>query len=314
MSGSSPEPADQEEMLLPFPPTTPPPPDPVRSPEPTAPPKSALAEPPPLTSTPPLQTELDGLPPLPDPAAVQPMRPLPQRGRRTASGAPPAPDPKHWADEALRLVRLGQPEVIGDWARTADLLTRRLQEEVARLAETTTGSTTEMQRAMETIAGSVSELRQTLVETMQRVETATQAHAKVLRDTVTEQGDILVARTREAASHIAVARHELSLAVRALKQGTLRHAVLMGAGTALLILILARILFPFWGMTRTDVEAWSRGTRLLQTYETAPAPERNAILRALEWREMPGSAPRSASSARPADGRSSTPRPDAPAR
>lgn len=292
MSGSSPEPAGRdEEMLLPFPPA--PPPVPADPPPP----------PPPATDPASAQTEIAGLPPLPDPAAEQPPRPPSPRSRRTAAPPPSLPSPHDWADEVLRQVQLRQAEVTETWGDAVDLLSRQIQTEVARLADTTTRATGEIRDAMQTIDRSVSTLTQQLGQSMDEMRQTVEAQTAALRETVAEQGRTLAASTREAASNIGVARHELALSVAELKRRTFRHGIVLGAATSLLILLAARLLFPFWGMKRPDVEAWSRGTRLLQTYEAAPEPRRQQILRALEWREMPSSIPFSASSAPPAGGR-----------
>lgn len=279
MSGTPPEPGDQGEMSLPFPPTTPPPASP--------------------------QTEFAGLPPLPDPVERPPPAPPPPRSRRSQPPGPSLPNPQEWADEVLRQVQLRQAEVTETWGAAVDLITRQIQVEVTRLSDTSSRATTEIRGAMATIDASVSTVTEHLATLMREVQETVEAQTEALRETVAEQGRTLEASTRDAASNIGVARHELALSVAELKRRTFRHGIMLGAATSLLILLAARLLFPFWGMRRADVEAWSRGTALLQTYEAAPQPRRDAILRALEWREMPASSPGSpsASSAPRAAGR-----------
>ncbi|HEU4884141.1 MAG TPA: hypothetical protein VFT45_17945 [Longimicrobium sp.] len=278
MSGTPADPADQGEMLLPFPP------------------EPAKASP---------QGESAALPSVPDPAERPPSSPPPPRGRRGTPQVPSLPNPQEWADEVLRQVQLRQAEVTETWGDAVDLLTRQIQTEVTRLSDTSARATTEIQGAMATIDRSVSTLTQQLGVALQEVQETVEAQTEALRETVAEQGRTLAASTREAASNIGVARHELALSVAELKRRTFRHGIMLGAVTSLLILLAARILFPFWGMKRPDVEAWSRGTQLLQTYEAAPAQRREAILRALEWRAMPASTPSppSPSGAPRADGR-----------
>jgi hypothetical protein len=218
---------------------------------------------------------------------------------------PSLPNPQEWADEVLRQIQLRQAEVTETWGDAVDLLTRQIQTAVTRLSDTSARATTEIQGAMATIDRSVSTLTQQLSVALQEVQETVEAQTEALREMVSEQGRTLAASTREAASNIGVARHELALSVAELKRRTFRHGIMLGAVTSLLILLAARILFPFWGMKRPDVEAWSRGTQLLQTYEAAPAQRREAILRALEWRAMPTSTPSppSPSGAPRADGR-----------
>lgn len=264
MSGTPPDPADQGEMLLPFPPA---------EPAKTSPPEESTA-----------------LPSLPDPAE-RPPPPPPPRSRRGSQQAPSLPNPQEWADEVLRQIQLRQAEVTETWGDTVDLLTRQIQTAVTRLSDTSARATAEIQSAMATIDRSVSTLTQQLGAALQEVKEAVEAQTEALRETVAEQGRTLAASAREAASNIGVARHELALSVAELKRRTFRHGIMLGAVTSLLILLAARILFPFWGMNRSDVEAWSRGTLLLQTYEAAPEQRREAILRALEWRAMPASTP-----------------------
>lgn len=264
MSGTPPDPADQGEMDLPFPPAEP--------------------------TKPSLQEESAALPTVPDPAERPPIPP-PPRSRRGTQQAPSLPNPQEWADEVLRQVQLRQAEVTETWGDAVDLLTRQIQTEVTRLSDTSARATAEIRDAMATIDRLVSTLTQQLGAALQEVRETVEAQTEALRETVAEQGRTLAASTREAASNIGVARHELALSVAELKRRTFRHGIMLGAVTSLLILLAARILFPFWGMTRPDVEAWSRGTQLLQTYEAAPEQRREAILRALEWREMPSSTP-----------------------
>ena len=273
MSDSSPEPGDQEEMLLPFPPTPPP-------------------------STP---AGTPALPSLPDPAADHPPRPPSPRSRRTPP-PPSVPNPNEWADEVLRQVQLRQAEVTETWGEAVDLLSRQIQTEVTRLSDTSTRATTEIRDAMQSIDRSVSTLTTQLGERMREMKETVESQTEALRETIEEQGRTLASSTREAASNIGVARHELALSVAELKRRTFRHGIMLGAATSLLILLAARLLFPFWGMKRPDVEAWGRGTQLLQTYEAAPQQRKQEILRTLGWRDMPSSIPPSASAAPPGGG------------
>lgn len=272
MSGSSRERVDLGEMLLPLEPcepASPPPPAPLPGPRPE---------------------------PGPDPA---------RRSRRGRQEPPPLPSPKVYADEVLRNIQLGQAEVTETWGATVDILTRQIQGEVTRLSEASTRTTAEMREAVRQAEATAGSLIEQLRGLMRELQETVEAQTTALRDAVREQGETLAASTREAASNIGTARHELSLSVAELKRRTFRHGVLLGGGTAILVLLLARLLFPFWGMQRPDVEAWSRGTELTRTYHSASPREREAILRTLGWKSMPGAAPAppSTSSAPRADGR-----------
>lgn len=248
----------------------------------------------------PLDGEASEAPEPPPAAPSVPAQPPPPRpsGRRTRprSDPPLLPSPESYAAEVLRHLRPGQAEVTETLAANVDLVSRRLQADVTRLSEASSQASTEMRDAAQAIESSVTAL----------VEMIRKGLAE-LRETWKEQTESLAASTREAASNIGVARHELALSVKELKRRTVRYAVVVGGTTSVVVLLAARLLFPFWGMKRSDVEAWSRGTELTRTWQAASPAERQAILRALGWERMPGTdappAPRSGSSASPADGR-----------
>ena len=61
----------------------------------------------------------------------------------------------------------------------------------------------------------------------------------------------------------------------------------LGATVGIVVLIMARIMFPYWGMTREDLRALTTGTQVLETYRNAPDAQRAEILRSLRLRELP---------------------------
>jgi hypothetical protein len=191
----------------------------------------------------------------------------------------------------LRNIQLGQSEVTEVWGAGVDILTRQIQGEVTRLSEASTRTTGEMRDAVRLAETAVGSLVEQLGTRMREVQETVEAQTAAFRESVEKQGETLAESTRETASNIGVARHELALSVAELKRRTFRHGVVLGGGTAILVLLAARLLFPFWGMQRPDVEAWSRGTELTRTYLSASPREREAILRALGWESMPGPAP-----------------------
>ena len=235
---------------------------------------------------------LEPLPPVPPPPP-EPSLPRESSGERRGIRQTKAslPRPEEWAEELVRQIQLRQGEVIEPWGSAVDLLTRQLQGEVKRLWDTSARNAAELQSAMEAIDGRVTTLLQRLAERMAEVQETVERQTTALKETVTEQGRTLTGSTREAAANMGVARHELSLSVAELKRQTFRHGILLGAGTGILILLAARLWFPFWGMQRPDMEAWSRGTRLMQTYEAMQPDQQQALLRALKWDQMPGAAP-----------------------
>lgn len=249
MSGTSPGPGDPNELLLPLEPLPPPIP------------------PPPVETSPPRETAGE------------------RRGNRPPKGLPRAED---WAEEVLRHLLRRQGEVIEPLGSAVDLLTRQLQAEVRRLSESSTRNTEALNKAVEAIDGTVTTLLQRLADRMAEVEATVERQTTALKNTVLEQGRTLTGSTREAAANIGLARHELSLSVTELNRRTFRHGIWLGAGTAILILLAARLWFPFWGMQRPDMEAWARGNRLLQTYEALPADQQQTLLRTLRWERMPG--------------------------
>lgn len=276
MSGSSRDPLRSLEMLLPL--DTPPPP-------PLA-PKTASGQ------------EGQEIPP-PSPSASR-------RGRRLEPAGPPAPDPQTWADEALRRLQTRQGEVTESWRRDAELLVQQIGAQVTRLGETGSRTSEDLRETAEMLDGAVSTLTDALSAEMAALRSTVETQTGALRESVEEQGKTLAASTREAASHIGVARHELALSVAELKRRSFRHGIMIGGGTAVTVLLAARLLFPFWGMRRTDVEAWNRGMRLLETYRAAPPADQREVLRALKWPTMAGAPPDtvpSALSASPAAGR-----------
>lgn len=273
MPPSSPGPRDLGEMLLPLDGDAP---------------ESDPRPPPPVT-------------PEPDP----PPRPSAPERRRggTRGDPPPLPSPREYAAEVLRHLRLGQPEVMEDWGGKVDLMSRQVQAEVTRLSEASTRSAAEMRDAAQTIETSV----RSLVDLTRELRETWTKQAAEMREQTAELAKSLAASTREAAGNIGVARHEMALSVKELQRRTVRYAVLVGGGSAIVVLLAARLLFPFWGMKRGDVEAWSRGTELARTYQAASPAQREAILRALRWERMPETglrpSPRSGSSGSPAGGR-----------
>jgi hypothetical protein len=205
----------------------------------------------------------------------------------------------------IRQLQLRQGDLTEGWGTAVDLLSRRLQAEVARLAERSDRTTTELRAAQDAIESTVTRLIEALAELMSEVRETVESQTTALRETIESQAETMAACTREMAANIQVARHELALSVAELGRKTFSHGITLGAGMAIIMLIAARLLFPFWGMQRPDVEAWSRGTLLLQAYESATPAEQAALLRNLGWQRMPGALPvlSSTSSARPADGR-----------
>ena len=277
MPASSPGPRDLEEMLLP-----------LDGDEP----ESGPAPPP---------------PPVPAEPST-PRRIAPERSRgRSRGDPPPLPAPEEYAERVLRHLRVGQTEVIEDLGAKVDLTSRQLQGEVTRLLEASTRSAAEMHEAAGAIETSVTGLVELLQEGLRELRETAKEQTAALREEVAGMARSMAASTREAAGNIGVARHELALSVKELKRRTVRYAVLAGGGTGIVVLLAARLLFPFWGMRRSDVEAWSRGTELARTWQEAPPAERQAILRALRWERMPGTEEQapgpSASSASPAAGR-----------
>ncbi len=248
-------------------------------------------------------------PPPPVPAEPStPRRIAPERSRgRSRGDPPPLPAPEEYAERVLRHLRVGQTEVIEDLGAKVDLTSRQLQGEVTRLLEASTRSAAEMHEAAGAIETSVTRLVELLQEGLRELRETAKEQTAALREEVAGMARSMAASTREAAGNIGVARHELALSVKELKRRTVRYAVLAGGGTGIVVLLAARLLFPFWGMRRSDVEAWSRGTELARTWQEAPPAERQAILRALRWERMPGTEAQapgsSASSASPAAGR-----------
>ncbi|MBB4635875.1 apolipoprotein A1/A4/E family protein [Longimicrobium terrae] len=205
----------------------------------------------------------------------------------------------------MRQIQSRQQAVAETWEKTVERLREKVEAEVERLRRSGAEAAEQIRESMEAAgqgaAGITTELRTHTGEMQKAVDD----HTTALREAVAEQGKLLAGSTREAASSIGVARHELALSVAELKRRAFRHAVLLGASTAIVILLSARLFFPFWGMTRGDVEDLSRGARLIDTWERKPPAERQALLRALGWESMPGAAPapRSTSNAHPAAGR-----------
>lgn len=234
-------------------------------------------------------------PPAPEPPP-DPPRPVPlRRSRRGRQDTPSLPSPHAYAEEVLRNVRLGQAEVTETWGESADIITRQIEAAGARLSEIMA----EMREAAGQIEKTVGPLAKELSARTGQVKEVVEAQLAAISSGVEEARESFVAITREAVSNITLARHELALSVAELKRRTFRHGILLGGGTAILVLLAARLLFPFWGMSRADVQAWSRGTELARTYSEASPEERQAILHALKWERMPGAlpAPPSASSA-----------------
>ncbi|MDB4949421.1 MAG: hypothetical protein JWM27_2070 [Gemmatimonadetes bacterium] len=240
-----------------------------------------------------------------EPPGEVPLVPPPMARRRSRTGEPgqPVPDPRTWAEEACHEIQRRQAETLEGWGEAVDVLTRQLSGEVSRLETTGAEATRTLRSTVDSVGASVGTLAGTVRAELEAIGTAVQAQTAALEKEVSDQGRLLVGSTREAASHITVARHELAQSVDRLRRSTLRYVVLLGGGTALLVLLLARWLWPFWGMSREDMEAWSQGARLRETYRQAPPTQQRAILQALEWRSMPGPAARSASSASPPAGR-----------
>lgn len=235
---------------------------------------------------------------LPLPHLDLPLQPPPTTGsvpgtRRGRGGAHPVPmlSPQAWADEALRRIQLRQGVVTETWAQAVDLLARQVESESSRLIRASAHLAAELEEATGALEGSLAGLREETAAQLETLRQDLEAQTTTLRGTAQEQARVIAASTREASSHIGVARHELALSSAELRRAALRHGVLLGGATAVLILFLARLLFPFWGMGRADVEAWTRGTRLLETYRRAPEGQRRAILRVLGWEGMPGAAP-----------------------
>jgi hypothetical protein len=240
-----------------------------------------------------------------DGSAEVPLVPPPtsRRRSRTAEAEQPLPSPRSWAAEACHEIQRRQEETLEGWGEAVDLLTRQLSGEVSRLETAGSEASRTLRSTVDSVGASVGTLAETVRKELESIATAVRAQTAALEKEVSDQGRLLVGSTREAASHITVARHELAQSVERLRRSTLRYVVVLGGGTALLVLLLARWLWPFWGMSREDMEAWSRGVRLGETYLQAPPAQKRAILQALEWRSMPGMAVPSTSSASPPAGR-----------
>jgi hypothetical protein len=221
-------------------------------------------------------------PPAPDPRPVQP-----RRSRRGRQDPPSLPRPEVYAEEVIRNIQLRQAEVTESWGAGVDILARQIEAAGGRLS----GIVAEMRDAAERIERTVGPLAEQLSARIGQVQEAVETQMAAISSGVQKAAESFAASTREAVSNIALARHELALSVEELKRRTFRHGILLGGGTAILVLLAARLLFPFWGMTRPDVEAWSRGTELARTYSEASPEERQAILRALKWERMPGAPP-----------------------
>jgi hypothetical protein len=265
MSGTSRERADLEEMLLP-----------LDSVEPAS---------PPMPSAP---------PPLPPP---EPERPAPPRRSRRGRQEPlPFPSPEAFAEEVLRHVQRRLPELTEPLGSNVDLITRQVGTATLRLSE----SAAQIREAEQTLGRTATSFS----DQTREVREICEAQAAAMCESWTKAGESFAESAREASSNMGLARHELALSVAELKRHVFRYGALFGGGTAILILLAVRLLFPFWGMKRTDVEAWSRGTELARTYLAARPERREAILCALGWESMPGvTPPPSVSSALRAGGR-----------
>jgi hypothetical protein len=226
-------------------------------------------------------------PPAPDPPPDPPRPAPPRRSRRGRQEPPSLPKPEVYAEEVVRNIQLRQAEVTETWGDGVDILARQIDAARVRLSEIVA----EMREAAERIEQTVGPLAEQLITRIGQVQEMVEAQLAAIGSGVEKARESFAASTREAASNIALARHELALSVEELKRRTFRHGILLGGGTAILVLLAARLLFPFWGMTRADVEAWSRGTELARTYSEASPEERQAILRALKWERMPGALP-----------------------
>lgn len=234
-------------------------------------------------------------PPAPRP---EPERPASARRSRRGRQEPPSfPSPEAFAEEVLRHVQRRLPELTDPLGSNVEIITRQVGTATSRLLEATE-EMRETGQSVERAAASFSDRTRELRETCEEQTAA-------IGKSWTKAGESFSEISREASSNIGVARHELSLAAGELKRQIFRYGALFGGATAILVLLAARLLFPFWGMQRGDVVAWSRGTELARTYHSAPPEERKAILRALGWESLPGVAPAppSASSAPRAGGR-----------
>ncbi len=233
-------------------------------------------------------------PPVPPP---EPERPgPPRRNRRGRQEPPPFPTAEAFAEEVIRHLHLRRPELTDALGADVDIATRQIAAATTRLSEAA-AEIRETGQALERTATSLSEDTAEVLMSCER-------QTRVLCNRVKKAGGSFVESAREAGSNIAMARHEMALAAAELKRQVFRYGALLGGATAILVLLAARLLFPFWGMKRSDVEAWSRGTELARTYVSASPKERETILRALGWESMPGvTTPPSASSAPRADGR-----------
>lgn len=238
-------------------------------------------------------------PPVPDPQP-DPPRPAPSRRSRRGRQDPPSlPRPEAYAEEVIRNIHLRQAEVTETWGEGVDILARQIEAARARLAETVA----EMREAAQGIEQTVGPLAEQFITRIPQVQEIVEAQLAAIGSGVEKANESFAASTWEAVSNITLARHELAMSVEELKRRTFRHGILLGGGTAILVLLSARLLFPFWGMTRADVEAWSRGTELARTYSEASPEERQAILRALKWERMPGALPaRPSASSGPREG------------
>jgi hypothetical protein len=220
-------------------------------------------------------------PPVPAP---EPQRPAaPRRSRRPRQEPPACPSPEAFAEEVLRHVQRRLPELTDPLGSNVEIITRQIGTATARLAD----STAQLREAEQSLGAAATSYS----ERMREVRETCEAQTAAMIESWTKAGESLSEITREASSNIGTARHEMSLALGELRRQVFRYGTLFGGATAILVLLAARLLFPFWGMQRPDVEAWSRGTELARTYLSAPPEKQEAILRALGWEGMPGVTP-----------------------
>lgn len=265
---------------------------PVRRRSATASQRETSTSPPSQTSPPGVQT--------PTPPEETPPAP-PQQGP-TRAYLPP----ELWVNEVVAALGVRHQEITTSVGESTDVMVRQLDAGVTRLNTT-------LDRA-DKVRKDVDRSTDGLKKTSTALEQQAAASATTLREAMDGQAERLKEHTtaielntRETINHLSTARMELAQSLNRLRRNSIYHGMLLGSGIAVIILLTMRLLFPFWGMTRTDVEAWSAGNQLHETYRNAPDAQRAAILRALGWREMPRWTHQpTRSGASPAGGTSST--------
>lgn len=214
------------------------------------------------------RTAAPASPPAPPSAQTPAQTPAPPQ---TAPSTPPAPRPMPpdlYADSVIARLRERMTDVVDTLGMPVDLLSRQVTTTADRLQ-----AATERTQKQQT-----------------EIEEASKRAGETLRKSITDvakEAQLLMTAAREATGSIGMARHELALAHADLRKKQLIHASIVGAAVGILVLLMARMMFPFWGLTRDDLRALSTGTQVLETYRNAPDAQRTEILRSLRMRELP---------------------------